>query len=170
MEKKSVNLCSVYMLPLIGLNQWSFGNNVSNFVNSYVSEDNAHLVVELKGTVTSIITGHQNYKFAYSKDKNSFAVFEVPAAYKSDVAKFREGKYSTFSDQAKKLIKKNSGLKYKKATPQGLESAVELLALDKEKDLKVYLEEKLGVRLSDEAELASIPGEENFIKLNLEEV
>jgi hypothetical protein len=96
------------------------------------------------------------------------AVFEIPVYYREDVEKFRQGKYSQFTDSAKNLIRKKSGLTYKVPVPGGgYRSALELLALDKDKQLKKYWEDTLVVKLSDDAELASIPGDDNFYELNL---
>ncbi len=166
-EKRSVNLCSTYVLPLLGLNRFSFGSP-DKFINSYVNEDDTHIVVECVTQFSTIIINHPNFKFSMETNGNFVAVFEVPAFYREDVKKFREGKYSELSDSAKSLIRKKSGLTYKVPIPGGgYRSALELLALDKDKELKKYWEDTLGVKLSDNAELASIPGDDNFYNLNL---
>lgn len=178
-EKRSVNLCSTYILPLLGLNKWSFGLP-ERFVNSYVNEDDSHIVVECTHPYSATITQHANFKFSFERDNNHFAVFEAPVGYKEDIQKFRDGKYSLFSDKAKDLIRKRSGLSYKVPIPGkgGFKSALELLALDKDKELKKYWEKMLStwedhpgsgsvVKLDDDAELASIPGQDNFFELKL---
>jgi len=166
-EKRSINLCSCYVLPLLGLNQFSFGHH-DKFVNSYVSEDNLHVVVECTHPYTSIITNHANFKFSFEKDGGQFAVFEVPVFYRQDVVKFKDGKYSTFSPQAKELVRKKSGLKYKSPTMSGkFETALELLALDKDIELRKYWEKLLDVKIAADAELMSVPDETNFYILNL---
>jgi hypothetical protein len=168
-DKRSVNLCSIYMLPLLGLNQFSFGSP-GKFVNSYLTEDDEHIVVECTHPFSVIITNHTNYKFGFDMNESHYAVFNVPVFFKDkgDIQKFREGKYSKLSDSAKEAVRKKSGLTYKRpAAKGGYESALELLALDKDKELKKYWEDRLAVRLSDEAELVSIPGEDNFFNLNL---
>ena len=166
-EKRSVNLCSIYVLPLLGLNRFSFGSP-EKFINSYVNEDDSHIVVECTHPYSTIIVNHANFKFSMESDGKYVAVFEVPVYYKDDVRLFREGKYSQFSDSAKMLIRKKSGLTYKVPIPGGgYRSALELLALDKDKGLKKYWEDTLVVKLDDNAELASIPGEDNFYNLNL---
>jgi hypothetical protein len=166
-EKRSVNLCSIYVLPLLGLNRYSFGSP-EKFINSYVSEDDKHIVVECTHPFTSIIVNHANFKFTMEKDEKYIAVFNVPVYYMDDVKKFREGKYSQFTDSAKTMIRKKSGLTYKVPVPGGgYRSALELLALDKDKELKSYWEKLLQIKLSLDAELASIPGEDNFYNLNL---
>lgn len=165
--KRSVNLCSTYVLPLLGLNQWSFGSG-DKFVNSYVAEDDEHIVVECTHPYSTIITNHANYKLCFQNNDAHFAVFDVPVFYKGDIKKFREGKYSQFTDSAKTLIRKKSGLTYKAPVAGGgFKSALELLALDKDKELKKYWEELLAVKIDKDAELASIPGEDNFYDLRL---
>lgn len=102
------------------------------------------------------------------KDAIFVAVFDIPVYNKEDVKKFREGKYSQFSDSAKATIRKKSGLTYKvPVAGGGYRSALELLALDKDKELKSYWEKLLQVKLAADAELASIPGDDNFYNLNL---
>lgn len=166
-KKRSVNLCSIYVLPLLGLNQWSFGS-VDKYVNSYVAEDDEHIVVECKHPYSVIITNNANYKLSFEKDGNYFAVFNVPTFYRDDVKRFREGKYSKFTESAKNTIRKKSGLTYRSPVVGGkFNTASELLALDKDKVLKEYWEKELAVKISDEAELMSIPGEDNFYDLRL---
>lgn len=155
------------MLPLLGLNRFSFGSP-DKFVNSYVTEDDEHIVVECTHPYSAIITNHANYKLGFNKGNCYFAVFEVPRFYREDVKKFREGKYSRFSKQAKDLICKKSGLTYRvPVAGGGYNSALELLALEKDKELRKYWEDKLAVRISEEAELMSIPDESNFYNLQL---
>lgn len=166
-EKRSVNLCSIYVLPLLGLNRYSFGSP-DKFVNSYIAEDDKHVVVECLHPYNSLITNHTNYKLNFDRDNSYFAVFEIPQYYKEDVRKFKEGKYSKFTDSAKNLIRKKSGLPYKVPKVGGrYESALELLVLDRAEELRKHLEDKLAVKISNEAELGSIPGEDNFFDLKL---
>lgn len=168
---RSYNLCNVYVLPLLGLNKYSFGEN--RFVNSYLSEDECHIVVECTRPFSTIITNHANFCFHMEREENYLAVFQVPEYYKNDVSKFRLGEYSKFSEAAKNLIKKKSGLTYKARSANGkYNTALELLALDKDPVLKKYWEDNLSnkgskVTLDDDAELASIPDEHNFYTLNL---
>lgn len=166
-DKRSVNLCSIYVLPLLGLNRFSFGAP-ERFINSYVSEDSLHVVVECTHPCSLVISNHANFKFEFKREEKHLAVFEVPIYYKEDVIKFKEGKYSKLSDSAKTLIRKKSGLTYKVPIPGGgFKSALELLALDKDKELKLYWEKRIGEKLPEEAELQSIPGEDNYYTLNI---
>jgi hypothetical protein len=164
-EKRSNNLCSTYMLPLVGLNRLSFGE--TNFISSFVADDNTHLVIELR-LITAAVNVHPCFRFDFQRESKSYAVYEVPIQLRDTLKKFREGKYSEFSNEAKSLIRKKSGLKYKVPLTGGkYESARELLVLDKDKELRKVMEQDLSVKIHQDAELASIPGEDNFFKLNL---
>lgn len=164
-DKRSSNLCSTYMLPLIDLKKDNFG--VSNFVNCYVDEADQYIVVELQQTLTAIKV-HKCFKFSFVKDSLTYCVFEVPLKHRKAVELFREGKYSMFPTESKDAIIKYSGLKYKVPTASGkLSTSRELLALGKDAKLREVLEEELGVKLDPGVELASIPGEECYYKLEL---
>lgn len=174
MEKRNVNLCSTYVLPLLGLNQWSFGTSTSdNFINSYVSEDDQYLVVEVVNPLAPKLMNHNYYRFCLTKPSSFLYLFEIPMAFKSDIRRFREGKYSQFSESAKTMIRKNSGLRYRVPKPGGgVTSARELLALDKDSALRDALEKELSnigspVKIEHDAELASIPGDDNFYSLSV---
>lgn len=168
-KERSVNLCSKYVLPLLGLSRHSFDSfGASRFINSYVSQDDMYIVVECTHPFSAVITNHANYCFCLKKDKNYLAVFEVPVYYREDVVKFRKGAYSKLSDAAKNLIKKKSGLTYRQPAKGGkYNTAIELLALDKDPVLREYWEEKIGERLPPDAELFSIPDETNFYELDI---
>lgn len=166
-DKRSVNLCSKYILPLLSLNQYSFGTT-DRFVNSYITEDDEYIVVECLHPFSSITTNHTNYKLGFQRDGNYFAVFGIPDFYRDDIRRFREGKYSKFTESAKTIIRKKSGMTWRAPIAGGgYKSAPELLALDKDKELKKHLEEKLAVKIDNDAELVSIPGEDNFFDLKL---
>lgn len=164
--KRSDNLCNFYILPLLGLNKLSFGGG-SNFINSYISQDNKYMVVEIKDAKTPF-DEHQNYVTDYSAGDKTTIVFTIPPEFEETILRFRAGKYSQFSSQVKTIIKQKSGLKYKVPTINGkVTSARELLALDKDKDLKEIWEREIGCKLSDDAELVSIPTDNNYYELNL---
>lgn len=166
-SKRSDNLCNFYVLPLLGLNKTSFGGG-SNFINSYVSEDSKYVVVELKEP-KGAFESHYCYQFDFQTNQATMIVFSIPSDFLPTVQQFREGKYSQFSVEAKELIKKKSGLNYKLSIGGGkVRSARELLALDKDKDLKRLLEEELAVKLHTDAELMDIPNEGNFYDLGLQ--
>jgi hypothetical protein len=165
--QRSVNPCSVYVLPLVGVNRFSFGGE-DVFVNSFVSQDNKYVVVQCSQERPFVALKLKTFICSFEKDNFNYLVFEVPSVYRADVLAFREGKFSQFSPAAKDMIKKKSGLTYKAPMPGGTyRSALELLALDKDAELKKYWETLLGVTLAENAELASVPGPENFFELNI---
>lgn len=163
-QKRSTNLCSTYILPLLDLNRYSFGD-ATNFVNSYVGNNDEFVIVRLVNPYRPALT-HRSYRFCFSKEGHTYYVFEIDPKHKETVRYFREGKYSRFPEEAKSQIKRKSGLSYRIPTGTGgVKSAKELLALDKDKKLKEKLEQDLAVKLPADAELVSIPDEENFYEL-----
>lgn len=165
-QERSTNLCSTYILPLLNLNKYSFGEQ-TNFVNSYVNDDDALIIVQVTKPVTNV-TGHPLFRFNFDKAGHTYYVFELPGKHRETVRKFREGKYSQFPEDAKNQIKKKSGLSYRIPTSTGkLKSAKELLALDKDRNLKEKMEQDLAVKIDDDAELMDIPGGDNFYQLNM---
>lgn len=163
--KRSINVCSIYILPLIGLNSTSFG--IGNFITSRISTDNEYLCVELK-QLNNVVVQHPFYRFSFEKEDVKCAVFKLPEELKEVIVLFREGKYSKFPDSIKNVIRKKSGLRYKVAQPDGsFRSARELLALDKDKELRKAIEKELAVKLSSDAELVSSPSDDDFFQLNL---
>src|SRR5690242_16647012 len=133
-EKRSTNYCWVFILPLVNLDKWAFGSD--NFVNCYVSEDDRYAVVESKTPFNYNITRSSQFRFEFIKNGLHVGVFEFPEAFRKDVEKFREGKFSHFSNEAKIVIKKKYASLYKQPTGQGkYNSNLNLLALDKDEEL-----------------------------------
>ncbi len=168
--KRSDNLCNFYILPLLGLNKTSFGGS-GNFVNSYLSKDTNYIVIVLKGATPSF-EEHQYYVTDFLNITGQVVlVFNVPIEFKPTIVKFIEGKYSQFSPPAKQLIKQKSGLNYKAPIGGGkVSTARELLALDRDPDLKKVWEQELGVKLAADAELMDIPDERNFYDFKVQQV
>lgn len=152
---------------MLGLNKFSFGTTTDAFINSYISEDNK-LVVQTTRNVSSLITNNPAFRFKFDSEGKYYSVFEIPQFYLQDVLKFKEGKYSLFSNATKEQIRKKSGLNYKvPLTGGGMRSARELLVLDKDPELRKAMENELAVKIHVDAELASIPGEDNYFDLKL---
>lgn len=169
-SKRSENLCNFYILPLLGLNKTSFGGSM-NFVNSYLSTDSLYVVVELLQPTKETFESHTNYVLDFEDKGRHLLVFGIPEEYLPSVEMFKAGKYSQFQTQAKELIKKKSGLNYKVPIGGGkVRSARELLALDKDQDLRRLLEEELKVKIDAEAELMDIPNDNNFYNLRLQPI
>lgn len=165
--KRSDNLCNFYILPLLGLNRSSFGG-ISNFINSYLTNDFNHVVVHLHNPYGPYAV-HQHYKTDYYNNQGILTiVFSLPPQFKATAAKFKEGKYSQFSNEVKQLIKAKSGLKWQVPNGRGQYiSAKKLLALDRDPDLRKEWERDLGVTISPDAELISIPSDNEFIDLEI---
>jgi hypothetical protein len=169
MEKRSVNLCAHYLLPLISLNKLMFGKP-DNFINCYLSEEGKHLVVEVKEFPVQL-EQHTCYKFDLVNEFGTMIVFEIPSDYNTTVKQFIDGKFSHFSPEVKDIIRKKSGLRWRiPIAGGGVISAKELLALDRDDALRRSMEEQLAVKLSPEAELMSIPDETNYYNLGLRQV
>lgn len=164
------NLCTTYILPLIGFNKWSFDTVNDNLVNSFVSEDNKYVVIKLRKKIANSLTETPRFQFGFSRDGFYYGVFTVPEKFIPDVKLWREGKYSQLSADCKWVIRKKSGLKYYEPYAKGGSViAIELLVLDKDKSLREGMEEYLGEKIDPNAELGSIPGKDNFYALNLSE-
>jgi hypothetical protein len=168
------NLCTWYILPLIGLNKFSF--NEANFINSYLTRDGQYIVVEvadrnLCGSVTF------NSSFSGFKQKNGMdlLVFVIPGAWTRDVKDFMEGRYSQMSEYAKQLIRDGSGLRYD--MPDEFDNRItdaRLMALEKHPALRnqwlAELEVETPVKgfrleIDDDTELLSIPSENSYIEI-----
>jgi hypothetical protein len=165
--ERSDNLCNFYILPLLGVNKSSFGGS-GNFINSYLTTELTHVIVELRNPYGAYNT-HKEYVTDYYSDQGILTVvFNLPVQFRATAAKFKEGRYSQFSSEAKQLIKSKSGLNYKIPDGYGkLRSAKKLLALDKDKDLRKAMEEELAVKISPTAELMDIPDDTEFKELEL---
>lgn len=163
--KRSNNLCSIYVLPLVGFNSNSFG--IGNFVTSYVNETNEYVVVKIK-QINNLIKSNSKYRFDFVQDGFTYVVFEIPKQHQEAVRLFKEGKYSQFPEESKQAIRINSKLPYKIPAYNGkFTSAPELLVLDRDPALRKILETELDEKIDSTAELASIPGEDNFYILSL---
>jgi hypothetical protein len=166
--KPRFNLCTTYVLPLVGLNKFSFSAVNDNFVNSYVSEDNNHVIVQHKTKLPAVVIENTRYEFGFEKDGYYYGVFEIPEKFVPDVQLWREGKYSKLSDDCKWILRKKSGLRYYRPySTGGAEVAYELLVLDKDQELRALMEKYLDCKIDPSAELGSIPGEDNFYTLDL---
>jgi hypothetical protein len=167
--KRSDNLCNFYILPLLGINKSSFGGS-GNFVNSYLSNDLTHIIVELFQPLGNF-EGHPEYRVDYYQNGVLTVVFYLPERFRRTATMFKEGKYSQFSSEAKQLIKSKSGLNYRVPRADGkLNSSKILLALDKDPSLKADWENTLGVRLHKDAELMDIPSDDEFKEFEIERV
>jgi len=108
---KQVNLCSYFLLPLLGLSERSFGK--SNFINSFVSEDGQYIYVRVYQSKVVPEDVRQGSVLVVTVDREEYLSFAFPELWKEDVQFFMSGKYSLMSKSAKHFICTYSGLEYK---------------------------------------------------------
>lgn len=106
---KEVNLCSYFLLPLIGLSEHSFGE--SNFCNSYLAADEKAIYVKVYSTGL-LPEEVKPDRALISVTGDSYLKYYFPAMWEEDFDKFRAGLYSRMSDSAKECIVQHSGLQY----------------------------------------------------------
>lgn len=148
------NLTSSFLLPLINLNQASFG--VGNFHESYVNVEGTVLTIEvISPDYGPSLKGHEQYiSESYNpEDGYSLMWFELPQEWQPDFLLFKEGKYSRFSTRAKRKIKLYGGAD----NPR-------LLALDRNPALRHAWEQELACpgQIPATSELLEIPSPRNY--------
>jgi len=160
------NLCTWYVLPLLGLNADMFGT--SNFRNSYLVKDQNLIVVEVVDARLSLLAAHSlYYQSAIFAEAADYLVFDIPDKWDWDMRMFKAGKYTKMSDEAKQTIKMLSGLNYEieGEDEQRFTDSI-LMALDNRNELRTKWMEILATQerhLPDE--LLSPPADASFINL-----
>ena len=159
------NLCTYYLLPLIGLNKFSFEVNI-NFKNCYVNREGTELTVEVEFLLQRLENSKHLLSTSY-KDGSCFYVFELPVKWQDDFIKYTKGSYTKFSAEAKELIFQQSGLRYKQLDQNSrITTDLRLLAIDDEIQRRNILRTKLmeyyGVYIEEQAELLSQPAEGSY--------
>lgn len=154
-EKSTVmNAAMYYMLPMLQLNESSFG--VGNFINCYVDK-NGYLVVDVKGTgASSNILNHPHYVTDFNMGDILRVVYAIPDEFLSDIKVFESGRYSELSSHLKVAISKYTNLHKNDIIIQSLNPQVK----DRQK-----IADDLGVRVDLVRELMSAPSDSNFIKI-----
>lgn len=89
-----------------------------------------------------------------SEDKITF-ILKIPEEFSADYNAFIEGKFSKFSTEAKNIVIDYVSAYHKPNTAKRVR-----MVLDKSKELKAFLENKLAVKLDADLDLSSIPREE----------
>ena len=170
LERQGDNLANFHILPLLKLNKASFGED--NFMNAYISEKRDYIIVrviELEDGLITAMEKHPHYVTDIEDDGKYLILFTIPEEFKKEVDKFTEGKYSEFSDTAKDLIRTYSGLKYnvKVTTSKGTAQVTHafLRALVKDNDMRIQMEDYLGVKIDKSQELLAAPHEQNYYSL-----
>ena len=169
-ELSRENLSTFFILPLLKLNKFRFGD--ANFINSYLTNDSKYIVVKIKDNTllpqSAIL--HPNFDDIIDKDTYFLIVYTIPKEYDMDVELYCQGAYSLFSDKTKDKIRKYSGLVVEKLIGAVSHSDPRLLALEKAQSLKDFWIDLLWDNyrdsvLDDTDELLSKPGKESFIEL-----
>lgn len=166
-QDKEDNFCNYYLLPLLKLNKDKFGEG--NFINSYVDKKNNLLLVKIKNKeIEYEYYNNDNFVTDYKENDNEYhIIFAIPPIFHKDVNRFKEGKYSELSNRAKLLIKTYSGLSLNRKDGTKRKSDFRILILNKHPELKKRLEDLMGEKISEDAELASVPFDSNFVELKL---
>lgn len=146
------NKSCFFVLPLLGQpSYWYYG-----LINCYLKDKinkprlKDKLFINLRNYDNKVLNIVYFNQFYQLEDKTYMYVFDIPDEYKEDYNKFKEGQYSHMSGNAKNLICKLSGIK------PVMESVV-YKVLYKTADQKLKIENLIGERLSDTAEVFSIP-------------
>lgn len=158
------NLCTHYLLPLTGINMFSFGEE--NFVECYAHPDGEFIYVKIKDKQQCKEEAFTNKFYTGEDEVDLYPIlrYRLPKYFLNDFEKFREGKYSEFSEKAKEQLKKHSGLTYRQEVNGSIEPDTDarLAALDKLDTLRVRLEKELGCNIPKNVELMEKPGADNF--------
>ncbi len=160
------NLCTYYLLPLLHLNRFMFGQD--NFLNCYVDEKNRYLYVKVRDLFDSEIPYKNSwYETTVTKDGALYFVYRIPFRWESTVLLFRDGRYSEFSELTKETIIRHTDLAYKVQNEAGdIFTDARLLALDRAPILVRSFADELDVDESVlQGELVSPPKPEEFITL-----
>lgn len=163
------NMCTYYLLPLIGVNKFSFGIEL-NFRNCYANTEGTELYVSVNYSLSSL-ENHPNLLRVAGQARSPIYVFDLPKKWAADFELFKQGKYSKFSKEAKERIIEGSGLRYRALNPIGNPTTdIRLLAIESEQDRRDILRTKLiefyGVTIDHDAELISPPSESSFKTFN----
>lgn len=166
---KQHNLCTYYLLPLIGINKFSFGVHI-NFRNCYVHPDGSELYVSVY-YLSQMLKEHEHLLRTEGAPGAPVYVFRLPEKWLPDFQRYRLGKYSEFSKEAKELIIHQSGLRYRTLNDSGLPSTdLRLLAIESDAArrniLRNKLSEFLGSPIAEDAELLDAPTQSSFATIN----
>lgn len=153
-----LNLCAYFLLPLCKVHlDKNFGKD--NVKNVYLNRDNNEIIVEIynKEKLNSSYTRDTFYLADMDTDDGAtLIIYLIPPKYINERQLFLEGKYSQFSEEAKKDVIKYSGLTYTELK-DGVRADHKILALLKDERLKKYMEETLDIELDPNAELYDMP-------------
>ena|SRR3990172_967301 len=163
-EIRRTNLCTWYLLPLTGLNRFSFGDGL--FVNSYVERSRMWIIVQVPDLNLVSARLKINTVKQWSNDHGGFLAYALPIRSTGDVHLYEVGAYSKFSAGLKSIIFKRSGLPYRELTPDGdIETDIRLLALEGKEAVRDFIERELAVILDPNQEVLDVPSPESFMEV-----
>lgn len=156
-----LNKCYSYLLPLFNEickidpdyyimldNVYTrYNDELNKFTLSYKNNENEGFIKYIKNL-------HDNELFieSFEKDELIYIVFDFPEDYLHEYNCYINGRFSKFRDSAKLIILDYILGVHKIGSAENLRKV-----LYKEKELKESLEFKLGLTISDDLELSSIP-------------
>ncbi len=168
--KKELNSATYFMLPLLGLTKLSYGQ--ANFVNTYITRDGGKVLVEVHDLdrVPEACRDRPTYLADFSNEARNFLLYQLAESDLDTYKKFIKGQFSKFDAGIKTKITeyaRKAGLPVdtKNVSTGKYITHNYVLGLNKHPELRKFLSEKLGVTIAPEAELISIPGEEQFIEI-----
>ena len=135
---KRDTLVTYYILPLCGANKKTFGNA---FRASYISKKGYNVYVKIgRRLVTPHYKQDPQYRAEVIIKGDIYLIYQIHLDHVQNLDLFREGRYSEFSKEAKKIILKTSTLPYNKSSDSHKLSHPSLQALSRNKALRNYLE------------------------------
>ena len=149
-----------YILPMLGYSIKEF----VNIVNCYIADEgkpqytnHIFLLHKFDGrsnadylSYEETLVEHEHFEELYDPDRSHVMfIFRVPEYFQREYDLFKMGKYSKFNDDYKKHILNFLGPKYKTSKTRQV--------LYKSKKLKKDMENRLGVNLTENMELSSVP-------------
>lgn len=156
------NKCVYFILPWFKKNFKSYGEG--NFSNAFVSYNGNLIVVIYNKSMAGEYWKDPNYKTDFDVEIipgifGTAIIYGVPPEFTTDFGKFLDGRYSKFSDQAKRLIREFSGLTYNVAIPNSdrVNTHKMLLVLEQNEVLRQWLESQLGIIILPGTELLEKP-------------
>lgn len=163
-EMNRVSIAAVYLLPLLKLNMDTFGLN--NFLDCQVTPDGRFLIVKVRDLEFVEDPYHSScYVTCFTYKSESYIAFVLGPKWRHAFEKFREGKYSQFTEETKKTIITYCGLNWKAPSSDGkIITDARLLALYKAPELRQLIEDQLDVLL-DDSELMNPPGPQVFLEI-----
>lgn len=142
------NMCSYFLPQLIGINKL-----VEGFKNCYImdtkdeEEPFKHIYILMDKTSSLLDIHPYTVSRRETKDGNLYKI-TVNDRFYEDLSKFYEGKYSKMSTTAKQVILENCGI--------SVENSLAYSVLYKTDKRRKFLENFVGEKLDDDAELMSI--------------